>query len=145
MLLPVHRATAQSFQAWQCSCHDYALVTLHRRQKSLIHFFPCNFTLISEYQTTIDLLQPHLFKIQDSQATHILQTNNKSASCYKEKLMPRIQPCFKGISSEGRKTLVQAGHVPSRKWEVTKEKQEGDVTKSRFCLSLTHSGRGKFV
>ena len=55
------------------------------------------------------------------------------------------QPCSQGLSSEGRKTLVQAGSVPPKKWEVTKKQQEGDVTKSRFCLSLTHYGRGKFV
>ena len=56
-----------------------------------------------------------------------------------------VQPRSQGLSSEGRKTLVQAGHVSPKKWEVTKEKREGDVTKSRFCLSLTHYGRGKFV
>ena len=59
--------------------------------------------------------------------------------------MSKTQPRSKGLSSEGRKTLVQAGHVPPKKWKVTKEKREGDVTKSRFCLSLTHYGRGKFV
>ena len=47
------------------------------------------------------------------------------------------------LSSEGRKTLVQAGQVPSKKWEVTKKEREGDVTKSRFCLenlckNITH-------
>ena len=37
--------------------------------------------------------------------------------------------------SEGRKTLVQAGHVPPKKWEVTKTQREGGVTRSQFCLS----------
>ena len=33
----------------------------------------------------------------------------------------------------------------TKKWQVTKIQREGDVTKSQFCLSLTHSGIGKFV
>ena len=55
------------------------------------------------------------------------------------------QPRSQGLSTKGRKTLVQAGHVPLTNWEVTKEQREGDVTKSRFRLSLPHYGRGKFV
>ena len=55
------------------------------------------------------------------------------------------QPRSQGLSSSGRKTLVQAGHVPPKKWEVTKKMREGEVSKSRFCLSLTHYGKGKFV
>ena len=55
------------------------------------------------------------------------------------------QPRSRGLSSDGRKTVVQADHVPPKKWEVTKKQRERDVTKSRFCLSLTHYGRGKFV
>ena len=39
------------------------------------------------------------------------------------------QPRSQGLSSEGRKTLVQAGHVPPKTWEVIKKKREGDATK----------------
>ena len=34
------------------------------------------------------------------------------------------QPRSQGLSSEGRKTLVQAGHVPPKEWEVTKKQRE---------------------
>ena len=50
-----------------------------------------------------------------------------------------MQPRSQGLSSphprgsEGRKTLVQAGHVAPKRWE-------GDVTKSQYCLSITHYG-----
>ena len=47
--------------------------------------------------------------------------------------------------SEGRKTLLQAGYVPPKKWEVKKKLGEGEVIKSQFWLSITHYGRGKFV
>lgn len=40
-----------------------------------------------------------------------------------------------------RETLVQAGHVPPKKWDVTKEQREGGVTRSQFCFSWTHSGK----
>ena len=49
-----------------------------------------------------------------------------------------LQPRSQGLSSKGRKTLVQAGHVPPKKWEMTKKVREGEVSKLRFCLSLTH-------
>ena len=48
---------------------------------------------------------------------------------------PGAQSRSQGLSSEGRKTLKGD----------KKTEREGDVTKSRFCLSLTHYGREKFV
>ena len=56
-----------------------------------------------------------------------------------------LQPRSRGLSSQGRKTQVQAGHVPPKKWEVAKKLLEREVSKSPFCLSLTHYGKGKFV
>ena len=73
------------------------------------------------------------------------------ASFKKNFNLPRFQPRSQSLSSphpkgnEGRKTLVQTGHVPPKKWEITKKQRKGDVTKSQFCLSLTHYARGKFV
>ena len=52
---------------------------------------------------------------------------------------------FPGSFIRGKKDSDQAGHVPPKNWEVTKKQREGDVTKSWFCLSLTHYGTGNFV
>ena len=50
------------------------------------------------------------------------------------------QPRSQGLSSphlrgsEGRKTLDQPGHVPPKKWVVTKAQREGGVTRGQFLL-----------
>ena len=50
-----------------------------------------------------------------------------------------LSPHSKG--GERRKTLIQAGHMPPKKWEVKKKKHwKGDVIKPHFCLSLTQKG-----
>ena len=51
------------------------------------------------------------------------------------------QPRCQGLSSahrkgsEERKILVQAGHVPPKKWEGTRKQWEGGVTKSQIRFS----------
>ena len=76
---------------------------------------------------------------------HLLLLLRISSQWTRQIVEPSWQPRSQGLSSLGRKTLVQAGHVPPKKWEVTKKLREGEVTESRFCLSLTHYGKGKFV